>query len=645
MNLKERWSNATFKSLAWYGVLAVGLLVVAVPVLANNSSTGSYFSFRGPSGRTLETARPLTKGLNVNHLKPGEENWYVYSQENFDPVPADRISLALRYESEAVISPQEANFEIVAQAQENVWAQAAEAGQQVLDTGQPSLIRAHDRNLVETFWTGLIEEDEHYYVRVFNHSPFSLNYSLEANATGTAAPTAENAAIVAATKTEARQLAWTLTAQAVENMDATRAARWMQEAQAVGWLVTAATDPALIPNPEEADPQLLWRLTAQAVEGQEAATAAQWLIQADALGWLSIPPAVPDNPYTDPIQPEIDDGEEGGGVEPDEVASVPAPPDDVYQPVNVYPNDPLTFNFEAANTGRLGPYGEHWYAVSRDDLDDDLFEDLKLTMFFTPSKGFISNRVNFEIFPAGQYHIWQRGDADYMENIGAGTWVSRDKDPNTSERLWNGSLVDGDRYLIKVKNGTPDEVDYYLFPNDIENAELGHPTLHKARGLAQPAPYPVAPPTRSGPPPKPGSGPPEAKPLAVGLTNGELEAGQEIWYKFTFPSEFKTKSLEERDFIIYLTSTPLDEVRARHADFEIYPGNQLHFWTRGTIDEFKPLGASAPATFAQLADQRSRQVLWSGQLMAEHVYYVKIYNHDIGALKYELKVKEGGIVD
>ncbi|HMR64584.1 MAG TPA: hypothetical protein PKE64_11295 [Anaerolineae bacterium] len=128
MNLKERWSNATFKSLAWYGVLAVGLLVVAVPVLANNSSTGSYFSFRGPSGRTLETARPLTKGLNVNHLKPGEENWYVYSQENFDPVPADRISLALRYESEAVISPQEANFEIVAQAQENVWAQAAEAG-------------------------------------------------------------------------------------------------------------------------------------------------------------------------------------------------------------------------------------------------------------------------------------------------------------------------------------------------------------------------------------------------------------------------------------------------------------------------------------------------------------------------------------
>jgi hypothetical protein len=232
-----------------------------------------------------------------------------------------------------------------------------------------------------------------------------------------------------------------------------------------------------------------------------------------------------------------------------------------------------------------------------------------------------------------------------MENIGAGTWVSRDKDPNTSERLWNGSLVDGDQYLVKVKNGTPDEVDYYLFPNDVENAELGNPTLHRARGLAQPAPYAAAPPTRPGPPPEPGSGPPEAMPLAVGLTTGELEAGQETWYKFTFPSEFKTRTLEQHDFIVYLTSTPLDEIRARHADFEIYPGSQLHFWTRGTIDEFEPLGASAPATFAQLADKRSRQVLWSGQLMAEHVYYVKVYNHDIGPLEYELKVRDGGMVD
>jgi hypothetical protein len=77
-------------------------------------------------------------------------------------------------------------------------------------------------------------------------------------------------------------------------------------------------------------------------------------------------------------------------------------------------------------------------------------------------------------------------------------WVSRDEDPATGERLWSGSLVDGDRYLVKVKNGTPDVVDYYLFPGDIENAELGNPTLHSENSLAGPVPYAPAPPTRPG---------------------------------------------------------------------------------------------------------------------------------------------------
>ena len=132
------------------------------------------------------------------------------------------------------------------------------------------------------------------------------------------------------------------------------------------------------------------------------------------------------------------------------------------------------------------------------DHDDEMIENMKMTMFFTPMTGFMSNRVNFEIFPASQYHIWARGDSDYMEHFGLGLWVSRDEDPNTGERLWNGTLVDGDRYLIKVKNGTPDEIDYYLFPDDVENAELGHPTLHHLDGVATQSEYAVSPPTRAG---------------------------------------------------------------------------------------------------------------------------------------------------
>jgi hypothetical protein len=180
---------------------------------------------------------------------------------------------------------------------------------------------------------------------------------------------------------------------------------------------------------------------------------------------------------------------------------MPVPPQDFYTPINIYPNNPLPLNLTHVNSGRLGPYGEHWYTFVRDDLDEHLIEDMALTMFFTPRAGFTSNRINFELFPASQYHIWERGDADYMENFGLGMWVSRDEDPATGERLWSGSLVDGDRYLVKVKNGTPDVVDYYLFPGDVENAELGNPTLYTEKGPAGPVPYAPAPPTRPGLPP------------------------------------------------------------------------------------------------------------------------------------------------
>ncbi|MCB0197357.1 MAG: hypothetical protein KDJ65_35750, partial [Anaerolineae bacterium] len=331
-------------------------------------------------------------------------------------------------------------------------------------------------------------------------------------------------------------------------------------------------------------------------------------------------------------------GSEGGSDEPEPVPAPPNEPEQEYMPVNIYPNNPLDFNFHDVNSGRLAPDGEHWYELHRDDLDEDLIENLDLTMFFTPSQGFVSNKVNFEIFPAGQYHIWQRGDADYMENMGAGMWVSRDKDPLTSERLWAGSLVDGDTYLIKIKNGSPEVVDYYLFPNDIWNAELGNPTLHKGDAYKGRVPVEAPPETRSIGPVEPGSGPPEAVTLDVGTTTGELEAGEEMWYKFVY-SDSEIEDEPDQDLIFYMTNTPLDDIRARHADFEIYPGSQLHLWVRGTVDELDPLGASAPATFAKLDDERSLQVLWSGQLKKEHVYYVKVYNHDIGPLEYEFKVK------
>ncbi|MEW5960510.1 MAG: hypothetical protein AB1801_22520 [Chloroflexota bacterium] len=640
MKLTIKSSKLTYKTLFGYSLVIITLLVVAVPVFANTRPGNQLLdlSFRSDVGSTPHTAHPLSQGANLDHLSPGEEDWYSYGRHTFESSDFSWISLALRYQSEAVLDADQVNFEVLAQPQAGSWFQTSEAPQEVLGVGLRSPLRASP-SLIESFWTGHVAQQQLYYVRVFNNSPFSLDYTLDAKAeqpaVSGATPASFGAAMPNPETVNARQLAWTLTAQAVENMDAGAAARWMQQAQAVGWLVTAGTAAADIPNPAEADSQLLWSLTARAIEGQAADAASRWLIQADSLGWLSIPLNTLKNPN---LEETGGSGGDGGGNEEADPPAAPIPPQDTYQPVNIYPNNPLAFDPNNLNSGRLAPYGEHWYSLLRDDLDQNLIEDMAMTMFFTPLEGFMSNRINFEIIPAGQYHIWERGDADYMENIGAGMWVSRDEDPHTGERLWSGSLVDGDRYLIKIKNGTADVVDYYLFPGDIENGELGNPTLHQGDSSWGRVPYAPSPPTRPGSPPEPGAGPPEAIPLEVGATTGALQAGMERWYRFYFNTPAGDDSVQH--FTFYLTNTPAGEERARHADFAIYPGNQLQIWTRGTIDKLEPLGTSSPSPY-KTEDVKSLQVLWDGYLMAHHVYYVKVFNHDIGPLEYELVIKGG----
>jgi|GEM_PF-907898 len=645
MRLTYKTAKITYKSLFSYSLVVIALLIVAVPVFAATNSAAPWldFSLSTPTGTSPQTARALTKGLNVNHLNPGEEDWYTYSRTSFDDPTFAWISLVMRYESEALIEPEQANFEIMAQKQAGSWFSGDATPANVLGTGLTSPLKTAHENLNAIFWTGEVNDEDVYYVRVFNQSPFGLNYTLEAKAeqpaVSGAAPASLNSAMSDADVLSLRQQAWALTAQAAGKMTPADAARWMQQAQSVGWIVTAGTAIDRAPKPDQANPQLLWQLTAQAIAGLDAEAAARWLNQADALGWLAIPLAVPQNPTLDvPPKNSGDDGGEGQG-EAQPAPAVPAPPEEIYTPVNIYPNNPLEFDFLDINSGRLAPYGEHWYSLLRDDLDDKKIEAMALTMFTTPSNGFIDSRVNFEIFPAGQYHIWARGDADYMENLGLGQWVSRDEDNHTGERLWKGSLVDGDRYLIKVKNSSPEVVDYYLFPDDVENAELGNPTLHQANGAAGRVPYAASPPTRPSLPPIPGAAPPDAIDLKMGVTTGKLEAGQERWYKFYYHDSYN-ETTPEHDFKIFLTNTPLDEIRARHADFALYTGNQLPIWLRGTVDKLEPFGVSMPSPYPT-EDVRSLQVLWDGQLMEEHIYYLKIWNHDIGPLEYELEVQGG----
>lgn len=470
----------TYKQLFSYSLVIIGLLIIAMPVLAH-SQMATPWSTGTPNAQvepTISTKTPLIEGINANRVPAGQERWYYYEAGQFQPANFAWVSLTLRYQSEVVIEPAQFNFEVLSKQQ----VETKLSDQQPLGQGKLS-IQSVEQGFTEMFWTARMNGDDAFYVRVFNRSPFDLNYNLEANieppAVSGAIPASysdDSPTAVESPPLNVRQLSWQLTAQAVDGMPADQAARWLQQAQALGWISPQGV-PAK-PDLSAADPEQLWHLVAQAISGLDGQATTEWLTQADALGWLAVPPGTlkdfnPQPPVTPP-NAETNDAP----VKPTPPPATPTP----YQPVNIYPNNPLEFRFDEVNSGRLSPYGVHWYSLLLSDLDDEMIEDFEITMFTTPSNGFIDSRVNFALFPANQYHIWGRGMTNDMEHFGLGMWLSRDKDDHTGERLWSGSLVDGARYLVKVKNDSPVEVDYYLFAGDIVNAELGNPKLHQMDG-------------------------------------------------------------------------------------------------------------------------------------------------------------------
>ena len=52
------------------------------------------------------------------------------------------------------------------------------------------------------------------------------------------------------------------------------------------------------------------------------------------------------------------------------------------------------------------------------------------------------------------------------------------------------------------------------------------------------------------------------------------------------------------------------------------------------------MGTSAPSHY-DVNDEKALQVLWDGHLMEDHTYYIRVYNHDIGPLAYELEIRGG----
>ncbi len=530
-------------------------------------------------GSTAYAARLLNSGLNVGSLAPGESFWYSYSQGDFGG-DVQSIVLELVFKPGDSRTARQVTFDVYTFAQVNSFLESGEPRGKKTGSGQ--LIEADfDPNTAERLWAGTVNAEEVYYVHVRNATDLTADYHLVALPQKNAVPTSNSAVNVS-----------------VRNR------------------VKPNTTPAFDP----ANPDSKWMLTAQALQGLSAEEAAAWLKNAAAMGWFGEATEKPLAAEVISVEPT---------PSPAEAVSVPQNPN---ADNSIYPNNPLTFL--PRNVNRLAPHAEHWYAFIKDDFDENVFEEMALTLFTTPGNGNITDRVNFELFTGDQYGVWMRGTPDEMQNTGVGSVVSRDGDQNTGEHVWKGIIIDGDRYFIRVRNDTDEIVDYYLLEGDVINTELGD----SPNGIVQTSVLPArrvqevtVPNTVD-----PGTDIANPKTMDVGHNKGFLHAGEDVWMSFRFQN-FEQKEPEQRHYTMYLKISPGLGYVANDVNVEIYTQPQIQLWLRGTGNQMTPMGIGSRQTYDK--DANTQLFTWDGYLMSDTTYFVRVRNDSIENVFFDLDMQ------
>ncbi|MFQ5613008.1 MAG: hypothetical protein ACE5H9_12840 [Anaerolineae bacterium] len=543
-------------------IIILGLLGV-MPASAQSGGIGS----------SPYVAQLLVGGLNTGSLAPGEEFWYAYGRGDLAAPEAQSIILNMIFKPGGQRTVNRVSFRVFTFEQVKNFLEGTRPS--TASEGQGMLVVAdYDGNTGERLWAGELAAGELYYVQLVNDADLTVDYRLTAVLQDQAlGPQAVPGAVAVAAQPPA----------------APRSA--------------GLTLPTNVPDADR------WLLAAQAIQGLPPEEAAAWLLQASSLGWLPGNAPAPAGAVEAPP-----------AISPAEAPAAPVDPAPASQPDNsIYPGNALPLR--NVNGGSLAPGSEHWYSFKKADLDEEGIESMSLTMFNTPGEGNISNRVNFELFTGRSYRLWERGTPQDMVNFGAGQLVSRDGDDRTGERLWRGTVVDGDLYYVKVKNDSNTWVDYHLITDDIVNTELGEPTV-----VTHP------------PVPSPPTGEDISAPLTAhrGRNSGHLAAGEDIWYTFEHRN-LKAKDFDYRHYTMVLEHKPGYGNVANQVDLEIYPYPNYDLWARGDEDLMTPMGSGLREPYDEASGAQRRT--WDGFLVANTIYFIRVRNDSDSAIDFEVDIR------
>jgi hypothetical protein len=607
--------------------LKIKLVALVLGAVLLSSAVFPVLAYQGDIGGSPYAADLLVSGLNTGSLAPGEEYWYAFSRVDLGNPLYGSVILSLNFEAEGLPVASRVNFQVFSFDQVEAWLKDTSGPVDSLGLGTPASAD-FDVNTGERLWSGPVDASAVYYIRIFNLSPSPVQFRLTALGQQkglTDRFMAVDPGATAGNDTEIIPAAVSVPG-VVPQPDTT----------------TRPSIAAVLPvDPTDGSPtSTSWLLAAQAIHGLPPQEAAAWLMSAAMIGWLpdggqnaaAVPvapepavavssvAAVPVDPNPDPVPMVEKDAGEQPEIITAEVVEAPTEPDP-HNGENIYPNRPLRL-LEAPNTGRMGPKTEHWYTFTPGKVDDKVIENLSLTMFFTPGEPNLARYVTFEMFTGDQYQIWDRGTPDDMEHFGAGSWISRDGDYITGERLWHGTVVDGDQYYVKITNGTNKWIDYHLVPGDIINMELGGPKINPAKPVVPEIP----------------TGKDIGSPLIAtkGSQPGKLAAGEDIWFRFQTPN-VNSDNFEFIPYLIELVHRPGHGTVAHYVNVELYPYQEQAIWQRGDGDEMKPLGVGSFTGYAEVADTHTW--IWDGHLVSNTSYFVRVRNDSAQEIDYDLIIR------
>ena len=296
----------------------------------------------------------------------------------------------------------------------------------------------------------------------------------------------------------------------------------------------------------------------------------------------------------------------------------PAAAEPQQQQAGIDPANPAPLSPDGLTKGKLKPGDTGWYTFDLPDPDNKrAIAPLEFTMFFTPDDGNRRHKVNFELFAGKEVDFWMRGDGkEGMTNFGGGQIVSRDGDYLTGERLWSGAVLQGDKYLLAITNGTDIEIDYYLFQGDIYRPELGPKSPPaEAKVFAR------------------GEAPTTAVPVKLGENVGHLNPGEQAWMSF-FMTNFDNKPFEPMAFTMIMT--PDDGNRIYKVPFDVFRAGDVKYWSEADFENKQITNLGVGSVVFRDNNPETGERFWNGWVQNNNLYLVQIRNGSDVPIDYHL---------